>query len=114
MVVKQSEISAIKMSVNPPQCVVDADFCVIAHLEVMKYVGIGWVPLRTATQRDYDTIPHIIEPHCSHCCHYEILPNETMYCSKWKNRSRLGQCAGADWDTFDAAKLMIFSETVAF
>ena len=34
--------------------------------------------------------------------------------SKWKNRSRLGQCAGADWDTFDAAKLMIFSETVAF
>ena len=34
--------------------------------------------------------------------------------SEWKNRSRLGQCAGADWDTFDAAKLMIFSETVAF
>ncbi len=34
--------------------------------------------------------------------------------SNWKNRSRLGQCAGADWDTFDAAKLMIFSETVAF
>ena len=34
--------------------------------------------------------------------------------TKWKNRSRLGQCAGADWDTFDAAKLMIFSETVAF
>lgn len=33
---------------------------------------------------------------------------------EWKNRSRLGQCAGADWDTFDAAKLMIFSETVAF
>ena len=32
----------------------------------------------------------------------------------WKNRSRLGQCAGAEWDTFDAAKLMIFSETVAF
>ena len=74
------------MSVTPPQCVVDADFCVIAHLEVMKYVGIGWVPLRTATQRDYDTIPHIIEPHCSHCCHYEILPNETMYCSKLKRR----------------------------
>lgn len=32
----------------------------------------------------------------------------------WKNRSRLGQCAGADWDTFDGANLMIFSETVAF
>ena len=27
----------------------------------------------------------------------------------WKNRSRLGQCAGGCWDTFDAAKLMIFS-----
>ena len=39
----------------------------------------------------------------------------TFSCSgTWKNRSRLGQCAGADWDTFDAAKLMIFSETVAF
>jgi len=32
----------------------------------------------------------------------------------WENRSRLGQCAGADWDTFDGANLMIFSETVAF
>lgn len=36
------------------------------------------------------------------------------YAFMWKNRSMLGQCAGADWDTFDAAKLMIFSETVAF
>ena len=27
----------------------------------------------------------------------------------WKNRSRLGQCAGGGWDTFDNAKLMIFS-----
>ena len=34
--------------------------------------------------------------------------------TKWKNRSRLGQCAGADWDTFDDAKLVIFSETIAF
>jgi len=33
---------------------------------------------------------------------------------EWKNRSRLGQCAGAGWDTFDGANLMIFSETVAF
>lgn len=41
---------------------------------------------------------------------YESLPDIL----EWKNRSRLGQCAGADWDTFDAAKLMIFSETVAF
>ncbi len=27
----------------------------------------------------------------------------------WKNRIRLGQSAGGHWDTFDAAKLMIFS-----
>ena len=30
------------------------------------------------------------------------------------NRSRLGSCAGGYWDTFDVAKLMIFSQTVAF
>ena len=40
--------------------------------------------------------------------------NNMVMVRGWKNRSRLGQCAGADWDTFDAAKLMIFSETVAF
>ena len=27
----------------------------------------------------------------------------------WKNRSRMGQRAGGRWDTFDAAKLVIFS-----
>lgn len=32
----------------------------------------------------------------------------------WRNRGRLGQGAGGGWDTFDVAKLMIFSETVAF
>ena len=47
---------------------------------------------------------------------YRCLPTIWSLIPKklWKNRSRLGQCAGADWDTFDAAKLMIFSETVAF
>ena len=43
----------------------------------------------------------------------QITKSDLLYIG-WKNRSRLGQCAGADWDTFDAAKLMIFSETVAF
>lgn len=43
--------------------------------------------------------------------HHFFVSEINLY---WKNRSRLGQCAGADWDTFDAAKLMIFSETVAF
>lgn len=42
------------------------------------------------------------------------IGNSDVYWAAWKNRSRLGQCAGADWDTFDAAKLMIFSETIAF
>ena len=27
----------------------------------------------------------------------------------WKNRGRMGQRAGGRWDTFDDAKLMIFS-----
>lgn len=52
----------------------------------LRTLGLGWVPLRMATQRDYDKIPHIIEPHCSHCSHYEVLPNETMYCSKLQKR----------------------------
>ena len=30
------------------------------------------------------------------------------------SRGRLGQCAGGGWGTFDVAKLMIFSQTVAF
>ena len=42
-----------------------------------------------------------------------LYPSAVYNC-QWKNRSRLGQCAGADWDTFDGANLMIFSETVAF
>ena len=46
------------------------------------------------------------------CCIIKRLKNKIY--QNWKNRSRLGQCAGADWDTFDAAKLMIFSETIAF
>ena len=46
--------------------------------------------------------------------HVRNLSDESIVEQWWKNRSRLGQCAGADWDTFDAAKLMIFSETVAF
>ena len=47
-------------------------------------------------------------------CDGHQYATEMGFYNKWKNRSRLGQCAGADWDTFDAAKLMIFSETVAF
>lgn len=74
------------MSVNPPQCVVAADYCVIANDKVMQYVGIGWVEIRAATPSDYDNIPQILTPHCSHCQHYEILANTTMYCDKLQKR----------------------------
>ena len=32
----------IKMSVNPPQCIVDADFCIVMGGKVFQWVGIGW------------------------------------------------------------------------
>lgn len=54
MIIRLSEISMMKMSVKPPKCVVDADFCVIKDGTVHQYVGIGWVEVRTATQDDYD------------------------------------------------------------
>ncbi len=84
-IVKQREISSIKMSVNPPQCVIDADYCVIANGKVMQYVGIGWVELRAATPSDYDTIPQILTPHCSQCEYYDNI-GDTMYCAKYQKR----------------------------
>ena len=84
-IVKQREISSIKMSVNPPQCVIDADYCVIANGKVMQYVGIGWVALRAATPSDYDTIPQILTPHCSQCEYYDNI-GDTMYCAKYQKR----------------------------
>ncbi len=38
----------IKMSVNPPQCIVDANFHIVLDGVVHQYVGIGWVPDRDA------------------------------------------------------------------
>lgn len=86
MIIKHSEITMIKMSVNPPQCVIDADYCVIANGKVMQYVGIGWTEIRDATPSDYERIPQILTPHCSHCRHYDILANATMYCHKLQKR----------------------------
>lgn len=76
----------LKMSVKPPQCVVDADWCVIANEKVMQWVGIGWTEIRDATQEDYDNIPHILTPHCSQCKYYDILDKDVMYCSKLQKR----------------------------
>ena len=84
-IVKQREISSIKMSVNPPQCVIDADYCVIANGKVMQYVGIGWVELRAATPTDSETIPQILTPHCSQCEYYDNI-GDTMYCAKYQKR----------------------------
>lgn len=86
MIIRLSEISMIKMSVKPPQYVVDADYCVIKDGTVHQYVGIGWVEVRTATQDDYDNIPQVLTPHCSQCKHYESFENATMYCYKLQKR----------------------------
>ncbi len=75
----------LKMSGNPPQCVVDAGYCVISDDKVMQYVGIGWIALRAATQSDYDHIPQVLTPHCSQCQHYDNI-GDTMYCYKLQKR----------------------------
>lgn len=86
MIIKSADVSMLKMSANPPQCIVDADWCVIANGKVMQWVGIGWTEIREATQEDYDNIPQTLTPHCSHCKHYDCLSNNTMYCSKMQKR----------------------------
>lgn len=86
MIIRLSDISMIKMSVKPPQCVVDADYCVIKDGAVHQYVGIGWIKVRTATQDDYDNIPQVLTPHCSQCRYYDYLGNTTMYCNKLQKR----------------------------
>ena len=76
----------IKMSVNPPQCIVDADSCIIINGKVLQWVGIGWTTIRDATPLDEEKIPLVFSPHCSHCKYYEILANNTMYCHNLKKR----------------------------
>lgn len=97
-IIKFSDINAIKMSVNPPQCVVDADYCVICDGVVHQYVGIGWVVIREATRSDYKNIPQLLTPHCSHCKHYECLPNATMYCYKLQKRITARHKTCKDYD----------------
>ncbi len=86
MVIKSADISILKMSTNPPQCVVDADWCVICDGYVSQWVGIGWITLRQAAPTDYDNIPQVPTPHCSQCRHYDCLSNNTMYCNKHQKR----------------------------
>lgn len=46
----------IKMATNPPQCIIDADHCIIFNGQVKQYVGIGWTDIREAAPEDYDTL----------------------------------------------------------
>lgn len=55
------DLNRIKMSVNPPKCVVESDYCVIHNGMVKQYVGIGWIEVAPATPKDYETIPQIVE-----------------------------------------------------
>lgn len=55
------ELNNIKMSVNPPECVVKADYKVILNGMVKQYVGIGWIDVASATPKDYETIPQVID-----------------------------------------------------
>lgn len=90
MIIKYYDIfgirGRIKMASNPPQSVVDADFHIILDGVVMHYVGIGWITVREATVNDYDVIPQVFIPHCSHCVHYDVLENKTMFCSDLQKR----------------------------
>lgn len=81
MYVKRSDINPIKMSSNPLKCIEEADFQVISNGNVMKWVGIGWIKEREAVEEDYEDIPQLLQPHCSNCKHYDILPQCTMYCN---------------------------------
>ncbi len=70
MKVKYSDIfglrGAIKMSANPPQCIVDANYCIVMGGKVFQWVGIDWIEIRDATPKDDETLPLVLTPHCSH------------------------------------------------
>lgn len=57
----RNEVSTISMSVNPPQCVIDAGYRIIHNKEVKKWVGIGWTIERPAEREDYGNIPEITD-----------------------------------------------------
>jgi hypothetical protein len=59
--VKLSELNKIRMSTNPPECVVKADCKVILNGMVKQYIGIGWIDIAPATPKDYETIPQVID-----------------------------------------------------
>lgn len=61
MKVEVSDLSTIRMSVNPPQEVVNSGYRVIHEKQVKHWVGIGWVTERPANQEDYNNFPEVID-----------------------------------------------------
>lgn len=59
--IKKSELSKIKMSVNPPELVKKSGFRVIHNKKVLCWVGIGWVVENEATKSDFENIPVVID-----------------------------------------------------
>lgn len=57
----RNEVSTIRMSVSPPQSVVDAGYRIIHNKEVKKWVGIGWTTERSAECEDYENIPEVVD-----------------------------------------------------
>lgn len=59
--IKASELTNVKMSVNPPQALVDSDYKLIHRGKVKCWVGIGWVEERPAAPEDFDTLPVVVD-----------------------------------------------------
>lgn len=61
--ISRNQINPIKMSVNPPDEVVNAGHRVINDTDghIYHYVGIGWVKERKANIEDYQNIPQLID-----------------------------------------------------
>lgn len=55
------ELNKIRMATNPPECVIESNYCVIHNCKVKQYVGIGWIEVKQATPKDYKTIPKVVE-----------------------------------------------------
>lgn len=60
LTVKASDVRSIKMSVNPPEAVVDAGYRVIHDGEIKCWVGIGWVTEGRASKSDYYKISEVV------------------------------------------------------
>lgn len=59
---KPSDVSSVKMSVNPPDSVRACGGRVIdTDGKIREWVGIGWIDLGAATEEDFHNIPHLVK-----------------------------------------------------